>query len=83
MNALGNWILITQLLDYGSIYSLHSLKGLQMTHFHSFLWLSNILLYVYTTSFLCIYLSIDIIGYSHVLAIVHSAAIHGVAKSWT
>ena len=30
MNALGTWILIAQLLDYGSIYSLHSLKGLQM-----------------------------------------------------
>ena len=35
-------------------------KSVQMTQLHSFLWLSNIALYIYTTSSLSIHLSMDI-----------------------
>jgi len=42
-----------------------------------FLWLSNILLYVCTTSSLSIYLTMDVLGCFHVLTTVNSAAIRG------
>ena len=47
----------------------------QMTQFHSFLWLSNIPLYICTTSSLPIPLLMNIWVFSHVLATVNSAAI--------
>ena len=46
-----------------------------MTQFHSFLWLSNTPLYVYTTSSLCIHIN-GHSAYFHVLAIVNSAALN-------
>ena len=48
---------------------------LQMALFHSFLWISNISLYIYITSSLSIHLLMDIMFF-HVLAIVNSAAMN-------
>ena len=48
-------------LTYFTLYdSLGPSTSLQMTQFHSFLWLSNIPLYICTTSSLSIHLSMDI-----------------------
>ena len=55
--------------------TLGSSTSLQMTQFFSFLWLSNIPMYICTTSYLSIQLSMDI-GCFHVLAIVTSAAMN-------
>ena len=48
---------------------------LQMALFHSFLWISNISLYIYITSSSSIHLLMDIMFF-HVLAIVNSAAMN-------
>ena len=50
---------------------------LQMALFHSFLWLSSIPLYIFTTSSLSIHPFINVhLGFFYVLAIVNSAAIY-------
>ena len=49
---------------------------LRMALFHSFLWLSNIPLYLSTTSSLSISLLVDIEFFFHVLGIVNSAAVN-------
>ena len=49
---------------------------LQKALFHSFSWLSNIPLYIFTTSSLFSHLLMDIWVCFHVLAIVHSAAMN-------
>ena len=49
---------------------------LQMILFHSFLWLSNILLYMYTLSSLSIHLLIRHLGSFHVLAIINGTAVN-------
>ena len=48
---------------------------LQMAKFYSFLWLSSIPLYIYTTSSLSIHLLMDT-GCLHTLAIVNNAAVN-------
>ena len=51
--------------------------SLQMTQFHSFLWLSNIPFYICTTTYLSIHLSMDIyLGCFHDLPVVNSAAVN-------
>ena len=56
--------------------SLNPAMSQQMTQFHSFLWLSNIPLYICTTTSLSIHLSMGILGCFHDLAIINSAAMN-------
>ena len=48
---------------------------LQITLFHSLLWLSDILLYMYAPHLLCPFLCQGHLGCFHVLAIVNSAVL--------
>ena len=47
----------------------------QMARFHTFLWLSNVPLYICTTVSLCIHVSVDT-GCLHILVIVNIAVIN-------
>ena len=57
-------------------WSLDPYMLLQMALLHSFVWMSNIPLYIYSTSSLSILLLMDISACFHVLAIVNSAAMN-------